>query len=113
MTIKDQTPLTVTVLINTCYGGFSLSREAAEAVLQRKGIGYRLEDGYPYIGDGWTTVMDVCTRHDPDLIAVVRDIGVKAAGPHCALQIVEFRIDVDINNYDGKETAKVCGTEIS
>jgi hypothetical protein len=111
---------TISVVINTCYGGFSLSREAAEAVLQRKGIGYRLEKAthdetyYPYIGDGWKTVEDICSRSDPDLIAVVRDLGPTAAGSSsCELKIVDFAIEIDIHNYDGKETAKVYGVQVS
>ncbi len=117
---KTRNPITVSVVINTNYGGFSLSQQAAEAVLQRKGIGYRLEKAshgdteYPYIGDGWDTAMDVCTRYDADLVAVVREMGVKAAGaPGCALKIVDFAIGIDIDSYDGKETAKVYGTEVS
>jgi hypothetical protein len=120
MPSKNQSPLTVSVVINTNYGGFALSQQAAEAVLQRKGIGYRLEKAthdnseYPYIGNGWDTAMNVCTRCDADLVAVVREMGTKAAGaPGCALKIVDFAIDIDISNYDGIETAKVYGTEVA
>jgi hypothetical protein len=120
MPSKTKNPITVSVVINTNYGGFSLSRQAAEAVLQRKGIAYRLakashgDSEYPYIGDGWDTAMDICTRHDADLVAVVREMGVTAAGSaDCALKIVDFAIDIDITSYDGKETAKVYGTEVS
>jgi hypothetical protein len=107
-------PITLSVVINTCYGGFSLSQKAAEAVLQRKGIGYRLEKAtsntcYPCIGDGWETVMDVCTRYDPDLIAVVRELGTEAASPGCKLEIIDFVVEVSISSHDGMETANVYG----
>jgi hypothetical protein len=107
---KDESALTVSVVINTNYGGFSLSRAGAEAVLKRKGIAYRLEashsDGrvYPYIGEGWQTAMDACIgRHDPDLIAVIRELGADVAGS------VDFTISVDISSDDGMETASIYG----
>ena len=111
---KAVTQPIISVAINNSYGGFSLSQKAAEAVLQRKGIGYRLERAYgdtyyPFIGDGWETAMDVCTRHDPDLIAVIREMGTEAGS---SLEIIDFKIGVDISDHDGKETAKVYGQRI-
>ena len=108
---------TISVVINTRFGGFGLSREAAEAVLKRKGIEYRIETdrnnmGYPYIGTGWDTAVDICERYDPDLVAVVQELGERANGASAQLKIVKFEIGVEIDNYDGKEKAHVYGSEI-
>ena len=114
--MKTVTP--ISVVINTCYGGFSLSREAAEMVLKRKGLKYRIETihqkkGYPYIGTGWDTAMDVCERYDPDLVAVVEELGSeRASGDSAKLKIVKFEIGVDLVCFDGKEKAHIYGSEI-
>ena len=55
------------------------------------------KDGYFYIGN--------VDRNDPDLVAVVEELGMAADGRHASLKIVEIPDDVewDISEYDGME----------
>lgn len=116
----------VKVVINTCYGGFSLSSKATEAFLARKGQEchwFRLlpakgtlvpqpagnDDLFSssftdaegtnsfYSGD--------IVRDDPDLVAVVEEMGVEANGRHAQLKVVEIPDGVTwhIEEYDGRE----------
>ena len=97
------------LVINTCWGGFSISREAAEHMAangselakkelaespDRKWYGYGFIDG----SEGYQ-------RHDPLLIAAVEALGEKAWGTHAELRVVEIPDGVEyfIEEYDGKE----------
>lgn len=77
------------VVINKCYGGFDISKEAKEE-LKKLGV----ED------PDWTI-----NRTDPRLIEVVEKLGKLADGDHAKLKIVEIPDDVDwyIDDYDGVE----------
>ena len=84
------------VVINTCYGGFSLSDDAIRAWESRTGREF----------DAW----DV-PRHDPDLVAVVLLFGDEAAGSCAELQVIT--IDGNqylITEYDGAETIRTPTT---
>ena len=80
------------IVINKCYGGFSLS-EAAYEELGLKWDGY----GYGFNGDD--------KRTDPEMIAVVEKLGGAASGKFAELQVVEIPdgIDYRIEDYDGIE----------
>lgn len=83
------------VVINTCYGGFSLSREAFELYCQKAGLKDQYYDG----GRG-------IYRDDTALVEAVEELGVeKASGDHARLKIVEIPDDVEwhIYEYDGNE----------
>lgn len=76
------------LVINRCFGGFSLSKEACE----RLGC-----DPYDYDED----------RCAPELIACVRELGDRANGSCAKLQIVELSEEVtdwEIDEYDGAES---------
>jgi hypothetical protein len=109
------TSLTVPIVINRCHGAFSLTSEAAQRILQRKGLTFRLEASlssgtYPYIGTGWQTAIDVCSRNDPDLIAVVQEMGGEAAGGSgTRLEIHVIELSITIDDYDGMETVQIAG----
>ena len=81
------------VLINTCYGGFSVSKE----VYERMGKEY---DGFGYAFDG--------ERTNPDLISIVEEIGSERASGSCAnlrvVDIPEEATDWRIDEYDGSES---------
>lgn len=124
------------IVINDCYGGFSISPIALEKYAERKGI----EKLY------WFTWWDSDTherseprqverpevrsfptvlaytidnpdehtksfssrdfkRDDPDLVAVVEELGSTANGAYAELKVVEIPDDVDwcIEEYDGRE----------
>lgn len=137
------------VVINARFGEFSLSREAEEAYLARKGksayfyVNARGADGrinfdsYKRADDAteryfvtYTVTEDLgdtptkeqfdaaynrdsgcrfydrdVPRDDPDLVAVVEDLGRGADGQHASLEIVEIPADVEweIAEYDGSE----------
>jgi hypothetical protein len=99
------------VVINTCYGGFSLSKEAIELYLKLKNI-----TTYPTT-EPWGSVMHwldeektkyfydrKLDRHDPILISVVKQLGDKANGSCADLEIVEVQGRYRIDEYDGRET---------
>ena len=77
------------VVINKCYGGYSLSKKAYEYL----GLEW---DGYGYLD---------MKRDDPKLVACVETLGNKANGTHAELAAVEIPDDVDyiIEEYDGFE----------
>lgn len=78
------------IVINTCYGGFGLSKQAQ--------VAYEARTGHEF--DNYTH-----QRDDPNLVAVVEQLGL-AAGDRCSeLKIVEIPDDVrwQIEEYDGSE----------
>lgn len=82
------------VVINTCFGGFSLS---AVAVARLKALGHATADhGFSY---------SHVERDHPDLVQLVEELGHAAAGDCSKLKIVEVPDDVDweIDEYDGLE----------
>lgn len=74
------------IVINRCYGGFSLSKEAADAL----GLASEYED---------------VARDDPRLVELVETWGARANGDLADLKVVEVPEDVawEINEYDGME----------
>ncbi len=75
------------IVINTCFGGYGLSKKAKELLV---------ENGL----DGSHT-----PRHHPILVSIVETLGEEANGSFAELSIVE--IDSDryfIEDYDGSET---------
>lgn len=75
------------MVLNRCFGGFSLSKEACELLgVKRDGM---------YVG-----------RTDERVIEVVEKLGRKANGDSADLEIVEIPDDVtdyEIYDYDGRE----------
>jgi len=96
------------VVYNSCYGGFSLSEDASNALLERRPD----LDMNPKYGH----VPYDLSRDDADLVWVVEFFGVeKAGGRHAALAIQEMPdgIPFQVEEYDGNETVvvdfrKVC-----
>lgn len=80
------------IVINTIYGGFSLSPKAIQRYEERTG---KKCTKYPDI-----------ERNDPDLVAVVEELGDRACGSWSRLKVVEIPDDVKwyIRDYDGNET---------
>jgi hypothetical protein len=81
------------VVINSCYGGFSLSEDALDKYKALAGI----DDSNFFEYD--------IARDDPYLIKIVREMGELANGPCADLKIVEIPADVNwiIQEYDGIE----------
>jgi hypothetical protein len=111
----------VKIAINRCYGGFGISDEAFEKLLTRKGIAFdkvesehkSLISGVTYYAAGhsgdddhFLSEYDFCSnRSDPDLIAVIEEMGDAVNGFAADIVIVEVPDDVKwhIHEYDGLE----------
>jgi hypothetical protein len=111
------------VVINTCFGGFGLSDEAFEKFLERKGIAFEkvvsterislfgttyFEAGHAGDNDHSLWQHQFCenqNRSDPDLIAVIEEMGESANSWASELTIVEVPDDAKwhIHEYDGME----------
>jgi hypothetical protein len=109
------------VAINTCFGGFGISNEAFEKLLDRKGIAFdkvpakfKFRDaefdyykaGVEQCDDTYISEHDFYEqRNDPDLLAVIEEMGRAADGWASELKIVEVPDDVKwhIHEYDGME----------
>jgi len=81
------------VVINSDYGGFSLSDEAESRYKTMVGI----------TDENWWSA-DI-KRDDPYLVQIVRKMGAQANGKYASLKIVEIPGDIDweIGEYDGAE----------
>lgn len=109
------------VVINVCYGGYSLSEAAFDMLLNRKGVAYEKR-----VDPAWSSLIGAeyynaghvgedlhylsmrqftDDRSDVDLVAVVEELGSAANGDHAKLVIVEIPDDVKwhIDEYDGME----------
>jgi hypothetical protein len=100
------------IVINACFGGFSLSSEAIRLFAQLSNLA--LEERPPlntwtdvsfYMPDGSLFLDWTINRSDTHLVTTVEKLGTAANGPHAALKIVEIPSDVDweIVEYDGCE----------
>lgn len=81
------------IVINTCFGGFSLSDKALAMFADRAGL--VLSQIFPWEID----------RADPELVHVVEMLGKDANGSHARLKVVEIPADVawKIEEHDGVE----------
>ena len=103
------------IVINTQYGGFSLSREAELLYLELAGIAYTLEPqkdrdtqirlGSKIMINGIEFWGRNIPRDDPALVNTIRQLGSNAGGNYATLKVVEVPADVEwyIEEYDGKE----------
>lgn len=105
------------VVINRCYGGFGLSEETTDALLQRKGIQFQKVNSSTFIVHYYQAGVEPSTetyintfeyfdnRTDPDLIAVVEQFGKRANDRSAELKIIEIPDDVEwqISEHDGME----------
>lgn len=101
------------IVINRCYGGFGLSREAFHLL---RGMGQKDAQQEPDIGECWNDgsglreafLNSFCgeiPRNDPMLVEVVEKLGAAANAKMAKLKIVNIPDDVDwkIEEYDGME----------
>lgn len=100
------------VVFNNCFGGFSLSNEAMDRMVE---LGYHLEPNPKYNSNTKSKYDDKsqkyecwgyvdCPRHHPILVQVVEELGEKASGNCANLQIEEVEGLYRIDEYDGNET---------
>jgi len=102
------------IVINQCYGGFSLSEEAIKLYGKLAGLTLVAEtDKYGFVNFYCDSVSDGnyfsdhnILRDDPLLVQVVEQLGSKvASGRYAKLAVVEVPDDVQwhIKEYDGTE----------
>ncbi len=102
------------VVYNACYGGFGLSNEAMDRMVE---LGYDLKLNPKYNPNAKSKYDDTgrkyecwgyvdCPRHDPILVQVVEELGEKANGNCADLQIEEVYGPYRIDEYDGNESVK-------
>lgn len=85
------------IVINSCFGGFSLSPLGTKRYYELKGINDNCYlDNRPN------------KRDDPDLVRTVEELGDAANGTHAKLKIVEVPDGVEwtISEYDGIESVE-------
>ena len=84
------------VVLNSCYGGFSLSKEAIKMLIDKHGLDIDSEYGYVDNEDfGIVDESHDAYRMDKRLISVVQKLGVDASsGDHAELRIVKVPDEV-------------------
>jgi len=107
------------VVINDCFGGFSLSDKAAKICIDRGMRCSESDNDNPdfiytpksYWGEYFAPNHDEKSfRTNPIVIQVVEELGKEADGTHAKLIIVEIPFDSTdgwyIHEYDGRETVE-------
>jgi hypothetical protein len=102
------------VVINGCFGGFTISREALALMVS---MGYEPDefekdvidgkkDRLGRVGDGVSRPS--VERNDPRLVAAVEKLGDRASGSCSRLKVVEIPDDIEweISEYDGLESVE-------
>jgi hypothetical protein len=92
--------MTTKVVYNSCFGGFSISREALTRMQE---LGFTKEFSKPWCASIDAVWLIDCPRHDPILIQVVEELGKRANGIHATLRIAEVSGPYRIEEYDGAE----------
>jgi len=102
------------VVLNSCYGGFGLSEEAIQMLIDKHGLELDSELDYGYVDNDDFGIEDEnyeAYRMDKRLVSVVEELGVKkASGKHAELRVVVVPDEVvevhgwHIDDYDGCES---------
>ena len=100
------------VVLNSCFGGFGLSKAAIQMLIDKHGLD--IDSDYGYVDNDDFGIVDDnmdAYRMDKRLVSVVKKLGVdKASGDHAKLRIVSVPDDVvdvhgwHISDYDGIDT---------
>lgn len=91
------------IVINKKYGGFGLSKLAQDMLAAKKSKNTGKWDDYAEYYEDFD-IYEI-TRDDPDLVAIVLELGDKAWGTYSKLKVVTIPADVQwsIHEYDGME----------
>lgn len=110
--MADIEPIKFKVVRNACFGGFGLSRPAQIELAKRKGIELEEQDGFLVVKGTWELIHNYVKRNDPDLVAVVEEMGEAANGSSSKLRVETVTVEIDFHNHDGLETVKVYGDSV-
>ena len=94
------------VVINKCFGGFSVSEKVYDYLgIKWDNYGYLYDYRKKYFNTCDTDVNELKFRSDPKLVEAVEKLGSEANGRYAILKVVEIPDDVDvyISDYDGIE----------
>lgn len=104
------------IVINVCYGGFSLSREAFlklrtmgnSVALSEPDFGEMWNDKYGQRKGNYESFCNGIARNCTQLVKVVEELGEKSWGGFARLKIVEIPdgVNWEINQYDGMESIR-------
>lgn len=101
------------VVLNSCYGGFGVSKEGVLEVLKRKGLTVVEETGDKFLyrflaSDGNEYGKFSFDREDTELIAAIKECGSKFMSDDCSFLEIEEYDDENftywIDEYDGVES---------
>ena len=96
------------VMINTCYGGFHLSKDAMLEYKRRKAGDAKTSRAGEDEESPWSGGLE---RHDQLMVQIVREMGVKAHGSYSKITIEDipahFADYYKINEYDGTESLHI------
>ena len=93
------------VVINSCYGGFGLSKEAGQLYAKRMGLNVgKWNETWNLFEDGDFYDRDI-PRNDSVLVSIVEELGEKASGRYANLRVIEIPdgVDYEVQEYDGNE----------
>lgn len=100
------------IVVNRCYGGFSVSRKALHrlrelgcaSALEEVDIGESWSDGSQNTSNSDSFCRDI-PRNDSHLLQVLEELEEEANGSCAELGIIEIPegVDWEIDEYDGKE----------
>ena len=96
------------VVYNACYGGFGLSDEAMDRMVELGYPGIELNPDWDpnsrsFFNNKYYGISGI-SRHDPTLVQVVEELGEKASDTYSNLAIAEVSGPYRIDEYDGYES---------
>lgn len=101
------------IVINRCYGGFGISRKAAERLLE---LGFKDSQLEKELNNekyySYNSYYPEIPRHHPLLVQVVEELGTrKASGSGAELEVIEIEGNLyNIDEYDGYESISTPNT---
>lgn len=93
------------VVINKCYGGFGLSKEASELYAKEMGLSVgKYNESWGFYENGDFYDRDI-PRNDSVLVSIVERLGEKASSRYARLEVIEIPdgVEWEIEEYDGNE----------
>lgn len=101
------------IVLNGCYGGFGLSNDAVREILKRKNVSFYEKvskhngiEFYETDTDNYIYLQGNIDRTDPDLVAVVEELGEKVNrfGAKLYIEDIPSGSAYLIDEYDGNES---------